>query len=709
MRLTSRTTSWLLAGIVALAAIAAWPILPLADQAALAQQPCGLAGQGDDAGEDGFEIDGQFLSGDYGDPGNDWAQGSSFAGVILDDGTPNPVYEPALRERDPHWAKGASDPTTFSGRSNKNNDDISFGADPWSWARGNGPQKNDLTDVYAHATVYDVGGTPQVWLYLGATTRAVNGDSHVDFEWNIAGLEQRDDPKPLGRRIYGLGPDAGRTVDIDFIVSVDFVQGGEVPLVSYRAWKETSPGEYEYEEFIPGDGEVYVCTNVVDLPAPPWGAIAPNGDPATEVVALQFVEMAVNLTAIGVDSGDLCSASSTMLYKTRSSQSFVAELKDYALYPFPFVAQPVCAIDGPGPICEGSFPVELCGVEPVNGHVYRYTWTGPVWADPYTTYDRCVEVNASGTYQLVVADETNGCSSDACEYDLLEIPLPPCDVGDETACVGGDVTFCGPEGDYLWTWTYPDGSTETTRCITIDPVAPEDEGTYALRVQDATHPECETLCSAYLGIESGPDCFLEVPCSLPDCCSYGNELCGPDLGPGYTYSWELVSSPTDWYLVPPFNEPCITYTAGDPGEATFRLTITDESGCSGSCEVTFPCTSCKAVGETADPNAVADGAKPQVPLAFALGVNSPNPVRGRTMIGYAVPVESRVSLTVHNLRGQVVAVLEDGVVQAGYHTNQWPTAGASPIASGVYFYKMEAVGLSTGEVFRQTAKMVVIQ
>jgi hypothetical protein len=175
--------------------------------------------------------------------------------------------------------------------------------------------------------------------------------------------------------------------------------------------------------------------------------------------------------------------------------------------------------------------------------------------------------------------------------------------------------------------------------------------------------------------------------------------------PGYTYVWEIVSAPAGWELVPPVDVQCVTYNAGEAGDATFRLTITDPAGCSGSCEVTFGCGPCRT---TEDP-ALTDGARTGVPMAFALAVNSPNPVYERTSIRYAVPEQSRVSLTIHNLRGQVVAVLEDGVVRPGYHSREWSTAGGAPIASGVYFYKMEATGLATGTVFTQMQKMVVIR
>ena len=60
----------------------------------------------------------------------------------------------------------------------------------------------------------------------------MNGDSHMDFEFNAAGIQQTGTTSGL---LIGQGPLGGRTIG-DFVVSVDFANGGTVPGISVRRW-----------------------------------------------------------------------------------------------------------------------------------------------------------------------------------------------------------------------------------------------------------------------------------------------------------------------------------------------------------------------------------------------------------------------------------------------------------------------------------------
>jgi hypothetical protein len=80
-------------------------------------------------------------------------------------------------------------------------------------------------------------------------------------------------------------------------------------------------------------------------------------------------------------------------------------------------------------------------------------------------------------------------------------------------------------------------------------------------------------------------------------------------------------------------------------------------------------------------------AAPAVPRTFVLNQNFPNPFNPSTSIRYALPHRSYVTLTVFNTLGQQVAQLVDGEIDAGYHEIQF---NANNLASGVYFYRMQA-------------------
>ncbi|MBD3410330.1 MAG: T9SS type A sorting domain-containing protein, partial [Ignavibacteriales bacterium] len=97
--------------------------------------------------------------------------------------------------------------------------------------------------------------------------------------------------------------------------------------------------------------------------------------------------------------------------------------------------------------------------------------------------------------------------------------------------------------------------------------------------------------------------------------------------------------------------------------------------------------------------------KLETPDAFSLSQNYPNPFNPATTIRYALPKAAMVRLTVYNALGQVVRELESSFKQAGYHE---ATFNASDLGSGVYFYRIDAVG-SSGERFQETRKMLLIK
>ena len=89
-----------------------------------------------------------------------------------------------------------------------------------------------------------------------------------------------------------------------------------------------------------------------------------------------------------------------------------------------------------------------------------------------------------------------------------------------------------------------------------------------------------------------------------------------------------------------------------------------------------------------------------VPASYLLAQNYPNPFNPSTEISFTVPSRSHVTLTVFNLLGMQVAELVNGEKEAGSYNVLF---NASTMASGVYFYRLQAGN------FLQTRKMVLLK
>ena len=69
-----------------------------------------------------------------------------------------------------------------------------------------------------------------------------------------------------------------------------------------------------------------------------------------------------------------------------------------------------------------------------------------------------------------------------------------------------------------------------------------------------------------------------------------------------------------------------------------------------------------------------------------LSHNYPNPFNASTTIPYKLENDVHVRLSVHNILGQQVALLENTEVQAGYHNIIWNADG---LPGGLYLYRLE--------------------
>lgn len=90
----------------------------------------------------------------------------------------------------------------------------------------------------------------------------------------------------------------------------------------------------------------------------------------------------------------------------------------------------------------------------------------------------------------------------------------------------------------------------------------------------------------------------------------------------------------------------------------------------------------------------------EVPAAYHLGPNYPNPFNPTTTIPFALPLASHVVLEVYDATGAAVETLVNEPLAAGRYTVTWDGLG---LASGVYVVQMRA-----GD-FSQTRKMILLK
>ena len=92
--------------------------------------------------------------------------------------------------------------------------------------------------------------------------------------------------------------------------------------------------------------------------------------------------------------------------------------------------------------------------------------------------------------------------------------------------------------------------------------------------------------------------------------------------------------------------------------------------------------------------------KKQILYSFQLKQNYPNPFNPSTVISYRLPRRAEVTVSVFDLQGRLVKILQNGMQTAGRHRLVF---NAGNLASGVYIYRLRT------EQFSQSRKMLLLR
>ena len=89
----------------------------------------------------------------------------------------------------------------------------------------------------------------------------------------------------------------------------------------------------------------------------------------------------------------------------------------------------------------------------------------------------------------------------------------------------------------------------------------------------------------------------------------------------------------------------------------------------------------------------------RIPMEFGLSQNYPNPFNPETTIRYQLPVQTKVTIQVYNINGQVVrSLIEQKATPAGHHAVKWDGRNnlGIQVSSGTYFYQISTADFKKG-------------
>lgn len=106
-----------------------------------------------------------------------------------------------------------------------------------------------------------------------------------------------------------------------------------------------------------------------------------------------------------------------------------------------------------------------------------------------------------------------------------------------------------------------------------------------------------------------------------------------------------------------------------------------------------------------------EGADRNLPTEYALLQNYPNPFNPSTMIRFDLPERSHVKITIYDALGRDISIALSEELAAGRHGQLWEGRNhhGLPVASGVYFYRIEARSLVSPRSLTAVKKMIVLK
>ncbi len=513
------------------------------------------------------------------------------------------------------------------------------GEDPVTWTGGtaNVLGKNDLIDVAAHMfrDIDTAAGRNDLW-FTGLINRAEpGGDAYMDFEFYIKEISYSaatgftTGGPELGHTAYEFD-NAGNITKIgDVIYNLQLTGGGETPGVEVRIWVKRSDWEvgsptrvtprtfnwgadfdgpytgspYGYAVVLPKTTSSDICGYVNrdnQLPAaPPWGTKNTKSHVyRTSYSAFSVVEMSLNMTALGLDhislsaTGDYCEFPfHTFIAKTRASNAFTAQLKDF-IGPFGW-GQPGATVDtlGSGGTLSCLNLTDTLVALPYRSDV-TYQWSTTNGNIIGATNTQQIVVDKPGTYSLVLT-LPDGCTVKGNDATVSYDPSKPffnkpsststisCNGNDGTI----DLTVTGATTPYTYSWKKVGDISFSATTQDLSGLSP---GSYLVTITDAN--SCQIISDTAKVV--GKTAVTATPTQVNPSCvgsSDGSLSLSVTGGvPPLKYRWNtgkttssLTNIPAGTYTVTITDSvnctTVLSYTLSNPTQLTLSLSKVDDT------------------------------------------------------------------------------------------------------------------------------------
>ncbi|GGB21178.1 hypothetical protein GCM10011511_51170 [Puia dinghuensis] len=409
----------------------------------------------------------------------------------------------------------------------------------WTGGISSVPSKNDLVDAYAHMRRDGLSVYDSLWFFTGIAAYGNAANSYYDVELYKNTISYNSTlgiftsaGTAWGHTEWLFDASGNVTQTGDMIIACTFLPGSP-PIIDVRLWVSQStfstyfggaltPKYFNFNgTYNTAAGSTYGYASVVSkagttawgagisnysgVPAndtttdAPWGTTNSSSGWSPYYQATQFIEVGLNLTRIGVDPAlyatlNPCqSMFSDILFASRSSASFTADLKDF-MAPLTFLRPPVMDFGvNPDTLrCNHTAGTITLTNNSTAGY---YTWKtingGTITGANGDSSQ--LNVSKAGSY-IVSASPALGCP--ATKVDTIVVPIdtfPPvasANVGMLGSSLlqfyGGDTaksdysTPFGKSHGLLWNWTGPGSFTSTVQ----NPINDTVWGTYHLTVTE---------------------------------------------------------------------------------------------------------------------------------------------------------------------------------------------------------------------------------